>query len=333
MNKKPLVLRNFVCKAGYRWVKIDARVNRKELSDGKWITRSFKIAEPMIRTPNDLPERTPEEKRSGYYLTSGDPFHPELDRLSPGELSTSEPLSEALSRFFVEVDIEAQAPVLFRELADTPCTPEGIQGFAIRWGLLGGPNRCRLLLGYTSRGITLPMNTVGEPAKRWAVAIYEMRNYVRLWDLIRKGDAAQIPEYLWVFDSRHESIAKVHRPKIIESFAAWNSGDLLDFAQTHLWQAVNTRLSHTFSPQLTFSSSSDGRSGADGWQLHFEPECLLDGLWFQFALAIRGNIEHRQCIVCAAWFEITSGSGRRDKRYCSVACQMRAYRKRKAGKP
>ena len=52
-------------------------------------------------------------------------------------------------------------------------------------------------------------------------------------------------------------------------------------------------------------------------------------MWLQFANAIEGDRDYAQCVECASWFEIAPGSGRPDKRYCSDACRMRAYRKRK----
>jgi hypothetical protein len=36
--------------------------------------------------------------------------------------------------------------------------------------------------------------------------------------------------------------------------------------------------------------------------------------------------------LCRKWFTIEEGQGRSDKQYCSNACRMRAYRKRKASR-
>jgi hypothetical protein len=37
----------------------------------------------------------------------------------------------------------------------------------------------------------------------------------------------------------------------------------------------------------------------------------------------------RTCVQCRKWFTLEAGRGRSDKEYCSNACRMRAYRKRK----
>jgi hypothetical protein len=40
----------------------------------------------------------------------------------------------------------------------------------------------------------------------------------------------------------------------------------------------------------------------------------------------------RACVQCRKWFTLEAGRGRSDKEYCSNACRMRAYRKRKGGR-
>jgi hypothetical protein len=69
---------------------------------------------------------------------------------------------------------------------------------------------------------------------------------------------------------------------------------------------------------------------ADGAALLcIRPTTLLNALWTQLALAINGSQSLRTCVECKKWFAIESDRGRSDKEYCSDACRMRAYRKRK----
>jgi hypothetical protein len=65
--------------------------------------------------------------------------------------------------------------------------------------------------------------------------------------------------------------------------------------------------------------------------LELVPHDLLDAIWLQLAQAITKNYGYRQCDECLTWFEVAPGKGRPEKRFCSNACSMRAYRKRKAG--
>jgi hypothetical protein len=63
--------------------------------------------------------------------------------------------------------------------------------------------------------------------------------------------------------------------------------------------------------------------------LSFVPPNLAAALWVQFALAVTNSSEIKKCEECPTWFEVAPGEGRPEKKYCSDACSMRAYRKRK----
>jgi hypothetical protein len=64
-------------------------------------------------------------------------------------------------------------------------------------------------------------------------------------------------------------------------------------------------------------------------KLCMRPISLHQALWAQLLLAIDGNLNLRGCVQCRKWFTLEAGRGRSDKEYCSNACRMRAYRKRK----
>jgi hypothetical protein len=67
---------------------------------------------------------------------------------------------------------------------------------------------------------------------------------------------------------------------------------------------------------------------AHGARLCIRPRHLFHALWIQLTLAIDGSQNFRPCAECRTWFQIESDGNRRE--YCSDACRMRAYRKRKA---
>jgi hypothetical protein len=77
-------------------------------------------------------------------------------------------------------------------------------------------------------------------------------------------------------------------------------------------------------------SSSSNKEGS--LQLFLEPTSLLAAMWFQFAGAIDRATSFGPCEECSAWIDQAVDSNRPDKRYCSLACKQRAYRKRKARK-
>ena len=64
-------------------------------------------------------------------------------------------------------------------------------------------------------------------------------------------------------------------------------------------------------------------------KLCIRPVTFQEALWAQLALAIVGNLILHECVQCRKWFTLEAGRGRSDKEYCSNACRMRAYRKRK----
>ena len=66
--------------------------------------------------------------------------------------------------------------------------------------------------------------------------------------------------------------------------------------------------------------------------LYLEPVNLLAAMWVQFAGAIEGATSFGPCKECSAWINTDPRSNRPDKIYCSDACRMRSYRKRKSRK-
>jgi len=56
------------------------------------------------------------------------------------------------------------------------------------------------------------------------------------------------------------------------------------------------------------------------------PDTLWDGMLLQLYQALGSGARLRACTLCGTWFEVGGGKGRRaDARYCSPACQTRAY--------
>jgi hypothetical protein len=49
----------------------------------------------------------------------------------------------------------------------------------------------------------------------------------------------------------------------------------------------------------------------------------------QFANAVEGGKEYRQCDTCKTWFEVTAHA-RAGAKFCRNACRFRAYRMRQA---
>jgi len=64
-------------------------------------------------------------------------------------------------------------------------------------------------------------------------------------------------------------------------------------------------------------------------KLCIRPVTFQEALWTQLVLEIDGGRNLYTCLQCRKWFRLEAKRGRSDKKYCSNACRMRAYRKRK----
>jgi hypothetical protein len=90
-----------------------------------------------------------------------------------------------------------------------------------------------------------------------------------------------------------------------------------------------TRTEHGITDHAVAVSLAVGE-GAAVPRLSLSPKNLFEALMLQLALAIDGSQSLQTCVECKGWFTIQAGRGRSDKRYCSDACRMRAYRRRKS---
>jgi len=149
-----------------------------------------------------------------------------------------------------------------------------------------------------------------------------MRCAVRIWDSIREKKLEDLSS-----DELRDVGENVKLA--LEKYGFMVLGENHHFSNPlrFLESIINIHLRPKLHPKLEIRDNTHHDS-----KMIFSTESLLDFMWLQFSWSIMGNIEYRQCLVCHRWFEIAIGSGRKDKKYCSRACQMRAHRKRKAAK-
>jgi hypothetical protein len=79
--------------------------------------------------------------------------------------------------------------------------------------------------------------------------------------------------------------------------------------------------------KLFFGANLDASTGV--MRSEMIASSLADMIRTQFILSITSNVVHRQCGECPTWFSVNPGSGRPEKEFCSNACRMRAYRRRR----
>ena len=170
-----------------------------------------------------------------------------------------------------------------------------------------------------------------------------MRQMVDLWDRARNGDVEGLaPHIQWrnreVYYFSHPALGPKERPKhpavktvarisarsSYELSQVYPNRDLIGPAFSHLQQVANDRIKDCVSSRLLWDPPHSRL------KLHVVPDSLLGALWLQFAQAIEHNSDFRKCVECEEmWFEVSPQKARADKVYCSDACRMRAYRKRR----
>jgi hypothetical protein len=120
------------------------------------------------------------------------------------------------------------------------------------------------------------------------------------------------------------SIKHAQIERLEEAYRRNNHPQYFEFAIGKLMRLVNAKLNSHVRPQLFWSKDGSGLEG------HDQPTDLVGAMWHLVFDLIRGNGEHRRCLACQSWYEVSTAGSRNDRQYCSDACRMRAYRRRRA---
>jgi len=225
-----------------------------------------------------------------------------------------------------------EATGLFREFSELDMSKEAILAFANEYGVMRERNPI-LRPGYAPGDWRA--RTPGETMQEWCESIASMKLAVRLWDMVRDNDLEGL--------SKHITWPK-RRLLVINSYLDMPIGQQDPWL---LWQG-DEELSLKCSPDdpeqtakriialcvecnpgrnasVTVRSLDDGKM-----QIYVRMEGLNDAVWFQFAQAVVGNRDYRQCRTCGKWYELHPDTARTNRLSCSDACRSKAYRQRKA---
>ena len=209
-------------------------------------------------------------------------------------------------------------PALYREFVEIEATPEGILRFANQWGRLethGVDFRPKDEVKFPPPNPVDPFSRdyVGETVENWKHHISLLRGQIQLWDMIQAGDIKGIKEHTFTLKA-----ARLDEHAPVE--------EIRNVGLEALRGTVNAALYQWVQAGLLFNEDKSGLS------IYVVPHDLRSAFWLQFARAIEGDIRYARCVECSRWMEIAIGSGRPDKKYCSSACRMRSYRKRRAAR-
>ncbi len=256
---------------------------------------------------------------------------------------------------FVEYFPLQERESLYRVLASVDPTPEGILAFVRDYGFLGAP------LSDLQNGAeidpTVHQEFFHEFIWEWKSLVLQLREYVRVWDLIEGGDTAALSEnFRWEGDTSieyvppsHISYEKTVRPELwaaldkttreslkrndelnrVIASAAWgydledfDSGDVLLPARLWLYDRMNAHLQN-----LQTFLEWDPRTQKT--RMRSCPLSLAAAVYYQMAVAVLNGRVSKQCQSCGVWFEITPRVSRSDRVTCSSSCRTRLYRERR----
>jgi hypothetical protein len=245
---------------------------------------------------------------------------------------------------------------LYRILAETPPTPDGILAFANRYGRLGkGVER------KTPWDIaTQSQYPWVEPLTHWKWRILALREILRMWDLVTAGDRQALAKHLiWHSASRvleyrghsqellkfsNDWLAGVGprqkgHPDLFPSFENWidtffgpllvRGLDPLDPTDTiqlgTLWvlRCLAVGVADLVAMQPRWDYTSNRIVLAD------TPLSLLGAIYLQFILAVNRDTPSRRCESCGRWFEVAPDKSRADRTTCSGTCRTRLHRARR----
>lgn len=228
---------------------------------------------------------------------------------------------------------------LFRTLAGTPPTTEGILAFAKQYGMLGvEPSWLYLPTGVP--GQVHPRSC--ESLTAWQKAIYHLCAVVRLWEDWKARNLAALSSSIvwdehggvsytatteppWQLGMRWQLIAAPHyNNDLLRQFVP---GDVIGPALAVLHTFINRELEAT-TPQLRCEKHTSQ------YTLGYCPKTLLSACWLQFALAVTQAQSFRQCAMCPTWFAVGgTRQSRTDKLFCSNRCKTAYYRARGQNRP
>lgn len=223
---------------------------------------------------------------------------------------------------------------LFRAFASLK-TSDDILGFANRYGPLGADASVAIVDVVPEEPWKMGLVPYwAEPLMIWQQETRRMATVVGLWDLIRESGAsafsceitdrkamitvAEGNAYIAPTDGAQWIIASAD--KTPERFEKLKGLDSAQWPHVLLSELVSEGLRGRVDMTLRYDDGAASTGMA--------PRGLIGGLWLQAALAIGGDKAFNRCQVCGTWFEVMTRQGRKDKRYCSDACRMRAYRQR-----
>lgn len=208
-------------------------------------------------------------------------------------------------------------PAMFREFASVPSgltqqeTVDGIVAFANQYGMLSGA-----VGAHVASLAPIDMVIAWPGGSGWTSEIVEMRACLQLWDALEQEDEEMLCR-----------LVTLERERVIVDIP----DGVVALGWIQLTESVNRHVTmldhrHLMTAMLAWDVKRPRPS------LRYEPESLISALWLQLMMAIDGNRKFAPCRepTCSHWFEVDPAAVKAGKYYCSNACRMRDYRRRRS---
>ena len=255
------------------------------------------------------------------------------------------------------------ALALYRILAETEPTLEGILGFARSYGRLGKGierptvNDRSVELGESGRAQVEVVHSYVEPLAHWQTFIVYLRELVRIWDCVQAGNRKALAKVLrWEETIRH-IVHEIdwHSKEFAKLLEDWHAARATGgYSGLGTWHRIFEDLPSFFSGLEPLDPKDPIELGtvwvlrclAVGMEklvtlqprrdvvrerivLDYQPISLLGAIYLQFALAINQETPARRCGACGRWFEVAPDRSRADRTTCSGTCRTRLHRARR----
>jgi hypothetical protein len=259
-------------------------------------------------------------------------------------------------------------PRLYVRFANTEPTLEGVLEFANAYGPLTILDHDLIVSEPDLGAEDAPGGILtGEPCFLWTANILWMRHLLTLWTLCQRKDLAGLRRWVswdatgrvaysrpdharcqtsWCPSSHRgvnvrywfEGLFSLPPEQEPSDYAAdepgrtlaWTlnnlvkRGDAVGAVRAFVVAGINHQLLHPRQVNMALYWSSDGPPYVAN-----KPVDLLQAMYVQFAWAVAGNGQYRQCAACQKFFELSPGVNRANRSTCSDACRVRLSRERR----
>jgi hypothetical protein len=176
--------------------------------------------------------------------------------------------------------------------------------------------------------------TFGESFGTWSQEIGDMRVLVALWDDVQGRKVEKLGKlikwtkkevgYVLETPKRESRVTLAHTYLPENTFGPFSEKDVVLPARYALQREINVRLSdHAAVPQLVWTSDVP----KNHQRIIFRLPNLLSAMWLQFAQAVTGEFQLKECPECHTYFQIGPGARRSDSITCGDKCRQQKKRK------